>query len=149
MALRALTSGAVSEYRPNFEVAHLAELKDKDPEAGATYESDEMTVFQLRVISAAEAARLETLLIGAANPFGQVSGSRFGESVLWALRCGLVGWVNVMSDGRPVRFIGRTDDDGVCVGADEKDIDRLPNDLRVELWEEIRRVSKLVVRDFR
>jgi hypothetical protein len=131
MALRALVAGGRFDWSP-------------EPE-----DSDSPAVFTCRVLSAQEAATLSALDAPTFMRDGSYRIAQYAEAILHALRCGLVGWRNVVgADGKPIPFVGRRDAAGEIVGASNEDLDRIPHSVRLDLFCEIKRRCNLEAVDF-
>lgn len=133
MSILALVSGCRWDFVPDCEM-----------------ESSNPATFRLRVLSAEEAARMATLGAPTFARDGSYRMASYGDELMHCLQCGLVGWSNVVDENNlPIPFVGVTDAGGVVVGATIADIDKIPHDIRIQLFIEIKEKSSISKKDFR
>lgn len=124
MAITAVSAGGRDEYS----------LED-DRDSGAP------TVFLLKVPSHRVTSHIDDNLMG--QSAAGVASVRIMAMADYALRYCLVGWTNLLdSEGKPVPFKGSEN------GPTEEDLDRLPADVRAELFRRIRELGRPTPADF-
>ena len=147
MALRALIKGGYFDVIPDFEQRHINELEKTDKAAAKAYLQNEAFVVSCRVISAHESATLGDLAGVIMDNYNSVSRPTISQAFLYACRVCIVNWRNLKDDeNRNIEFKG-IKLDGKCIGATDEDLDRLPEDVKRNVYEEIRRRMKVAKRD--